>query len=193
MEGMRARGIITAVALLATVASVSGCARRGAIRNGRRLARYEANLTRSAARDSGCSPVQVRVFRVSDTVWEANTCTGPREYFLRCSRHHRWAGCRWEPIATVQEASAPVLGCPPTQIGQQVAGPSLRRFVTGCGRQVAMSLLCNGIGCGWAPETPPTSLSRPYVPPPPPVGYGQQQPPQAYPPPPVVYVPGPQQ
>lgn len=180
---MRRWGTLGMVVVLGIVAGACGRYRYDPLYNPRRLAGFERNLVRIAARDSGCSPVQVATARVAETVWAVNTCTGPREYFLACrQRGRRWANCGWDRIATVNESAAPVLACPPQAIGQQASTSPVTRYAAGCGRQVQMSLRCNPVGCGWMPDGPPVG----GAPAAPPVYAVPAQPP------PVVYVPGPQ-
>jgi len=127
-----------------------GChGRRDPLHDPRRIERYEQNLIASAARDSGCSPVQVRPVRIAEAVWTANTCAGPREYFLQCRRI-----CRWRRVQTVSEAAARVLQCPAESIGQELGADPRVRTATGCGRSVQVALRCNEVGCGWVPSTP---------------------------------------
>ncbi len=177
---MRARDTLT---LLMVMVAAVGCGRHryDPLYNPQRLARFEQHLVGIAARDSGCSPVTVVPARVGETVWVANTCTGPREYFLAChQRGRRWANCSWDRIATVNEAAAPVLACPPNAIGAQITASPLTRFAAGCGRQAQMSLRCNAVGCGWMPDGPPQGAAPPPAAAP------------AYGAPPVVYVPAPE-
>ena len=158
---------------LALLSMLAGCRRgRMAVENPRHLARYEQQLTRLAARDSGCPPHAVQPYRIGETLWTANTCSGPREYLLQCGRGRRWRSCRWIRVGSAPEAAAPVLGCPP-QAMQQQPGPSpTSRVVMGCGRQVLMGIGCGPGGCGWMPTAPVAGAA-----PPPPPGYGAAPPP----------------
>lgn len=141
----------------------------------RLMAAYQQRLTLIAARDSGCSPVQVQPIQLGPQAWTVNTCTGPREYFLQCpERHRRWVRCRWRRVQTVSEAASTVLGCPPYAVAQQVsANPALRTAV-GCGRSTQLALSCNPVGCGWLPAGPaqPVASAPPASPPAPPAAYG---------------------
>ncbi len=150
-------------AVAALVVSSAGCRRRyDPVHHAGRVDRYERNLVEIAARDSGCSPVQVQLVRAAETLWVANTCTGPREYFLDCrSRGRRWASCRWDRIATVSEAAAPVLSCPPQGIAQAPGPGPVTRVAQGCGLSVQMSLRCNSVGCGWLADGPPLGALPP--------------------------------
>lgn len=166
---MRIWGMVLIVLIAATA-----CRNRyDPLYNDRRIARFERNLTATAARDSGCSPVQIAHQRVAESVWIANTCTGPREYYLSCrGRGRRWANCDWDRIATMPESAAPVLQCPPQAIAQQPGPMPLVRMAAGCGRGVQMSLRCNDVGCGWMPDAPPQMFAQaPPQPQPPPVDY----------------------
>jgi len=166
MRGWARTGIVAALVL---GAALLGCRRRyDPVRDARRIARYERSLIRHAARDSGCAPVQVQPVRIGETLWSANTCTGPREYFLYCrSRGRRWAHCRWRRVTTVNEAAAPVLSCPPPSIAQRLGANPTARFASGCGRTVQVALRCNEVGCGWVPAGPVQgAAARPGPPPP---------------------------
>jgi hypothetical protein len=170
---MRMWGILLLVVLGATA-----CRNRyDPVHNDRRVARFERNLISIAARDSGCSPMQVQPMRVGETVWVANTCSGAREYHLACrSRGRRWANCGWTPIAPMPMTAAQVLQCPPQAIAQQPGPMPLVRMAQGCGRGVQMSLRCNEAACGWMPDGPPQIYAQapPQMqpqPPPPQVDY----------------------
>jgi hypothetical protein len=139
------------------------------VHNDRRIARFEANLMERAARQSGCSPVQVQLQRVGELVWVANTCTGPREYFLDCrQRNRRWSNCNWDAIITAPEAAANMIGCPPQSFVQQPGPAPNVRIVQGCGQSLQMNLLCNDIGCGWVAAGPAQTAGAVAAPPPPP-------------------------
>lgn len=147
---------IVVLGVIVSATLLFGCRRRyDPLRSPGRLQRYEENLIQLASRDTGCSPVQVQPVRIAERVWTANTCTGPREYFLHCrSRGRRWANCRWWRIGTVGDAAAPVLQCPPPSIGQQLGAAPTERWAAGCGRTVPVELRCNTVGCGWIATRP---------------------------------------
>lgn len=158
------RVVFALLVLAPLLAAFGGCRHRyDPVHNPARIERFERNLIRLAARDSGCAEVQVQPVRIGETLWVANTCTGPREYFLGCrARGRRWSHCRWRRIDTVAEAAAPALQCPAAQVGQQLGASPHERVAVGCGRQVAMQLQCNQVGCGWialatAPPAPAPS------------------------------------
>lgn len=150
------------------LALVTGCRHRhDPVYDARRVERYERNLIELAARESGCSPVQIVPVRVGETLWVANTCSGPREYFLDCrSRGARWASCRWDRIATVPEAAASQLGCPPQALAQQPGPVPTTRYVQGCGMWLQLSLRCNSVACGWIADGPPQRAVQASAPPP---------------------------
>lgn len=167
---MPRRSLYLGMMLLSALAA-TGCrsrARYDPAHSPVRIERYERRLIEVAAHDSGCSPVQVQPVRIGELVWVANTCTGPREYFLDCrSRYTRWAHCRWDRVQTVNEAAANVLGCPPHAIAQLPGSTPANRLAQGCGMQVSMSLRCNEIGCGWIADDPPAGGAQVvFVPPP---------------------------
>ncbi|MFK7985084.1 MAG: hypothetical protein AB8I08_03560 [Sandaracinaceae bacterium] len=137
------------VILLGVVAALSGCRRRGPVHEMRMVQRYERNLVRLAARDSRCHRQQVQPLRIGESHWVANTCDGPREYFLQCRSRRRWRGCRWRRIATVSQSAAPVLQCPEQMIQQQPTQDANVRVAVGCGRQMTMQLQCHAQGCAW--------------------------------------------
>ena len=167
MRAMAKAGLAFAVALGALA---GGCHhRRDVVHDARRIAQFERNLVALAARDTGCATVQVQPVRIGDQAWVANTCVGPREYFLDCrSRRSRWASCRWQRVATVGESTTGVLGCPPPSIEQELGPAPTTRFASGCGRRVQVSLRCNELGCGWVPDGAPSGA--------PPPGYGAPAP-----------------
>jgi len=151
-----ARLAITLFALLAAF----GCRRHyDPVHDPGRVERFERNLIRLAAADSGCQPVEVQPVRIEETLWVTNTCVGPREYFLRCrSRGRRWANCQWRRIPTVGEAAARALRCPVGQVGQQAGMHAHDRVAVGCGRQMPVQLQCNAVGCGWIAAGPVTAI-----------------------------------
>lgn len=156
----------SSLAVLVTLAIVTlglGCRRhRDPVHDARRIERFERNLIRHAARDSGCAPPQVQPVRIAETVWTANTCTGPIEYHLDCrSRGRRWANCRWRRIGRVEEAAAAVLSCPVQGMTQEPTQQPMVRFVNGCGRRVQMNMACNDVGCGWMAAGPASGQAGP--------------------------------
>jgi hypothetical protein len=165
---MRGWQIWAILFVVASSGALLGCRNRyDPVRDPHRIARFERNLIPIAARDSGCSPLQVQPVRIGETVWTANTCTGPREYLLACrSRGRRWASCRWERMPTLDEAAAQVLGCPPHAITQHPGFAPTTRVADGCGYRAQMSVRCNGVACGWMADGPPMGGGAP------PPGYG---------------------
>jgi hypothetical protein len=161
------RAILIAAAVSALLPA-SGCRRHyrtDPLYDADRIERYERNLVRIAARDSGCPPTYVAPVRIADTVWGVNTCSGPREYFLSCrSRGRRWANCRWDPIEPMVEAAARALQCPPHALVVQNGPVATTRSAQGCNGSVQLSLRCSDVGCGWLPDGPPAGTTVIVVP-----------------------------
>lgn len=113
---------------LALAAPSGGCQRQAEAHDACRVAHFERNLVSLAARDSRCSATDVHLVQMGDRTWAANTCSGPREYFLDCGgRQHLRGRCRWRRVSTVSDATATVLGCPSMAIGQEVGSTPTTR------------------------------------------------------------------
>jgi hypothetical protein len=144
--------IILAVALAAVAAT--GCRSR-ASRDARMMARYERNVIRYAARDTGCSANQLTPQQITQepAVVTVTGCTTPIEYWLDCrGRGGRY--CRWHNVPHLNESAAQALACPPQAIQQQLTQSPNVRYATGCGRTGMFTMMCNGAACGWALSGP---------------------------------------
>jgi len=162
------RGTILVLVAL-TAMGAMGCRRRGRT-PGAVSARYQRNLLRLAARDTGCAANQLQPMQITGdpAVFAVTGCTFPIEYWLQCGRRGR--RCRWSRVPTLNEQAAAPLQCQPQMIQQQLTQAPNMRVAMGCGRQATFGMACNGSACGWAmagPAQAPTPAATAAVPPPP--------------------------
>ncbi len=163
------------VALIAlTAVGTMGCGRRARRIQNALHARYQQNLVRLAARDTGCPPQALSSGQIAQDVYTVTGCSQPVEYLLACGRRGR--RCRWIRIAPLNEAAAAALQCQPQMVQQQPTQMPNTRYAVGCGRQAAFSMQCAGRSCGWAMSGPPQGVAPTVAVQP----QGQPAPPQAY-------------
>jgi hypothetical protein len=153
------------IAALIGVAALgmTGCRRGGGVVSERQMARYQENLVRVAARDTGCQAAQLAPSQlaVDPPVYTVTGCAQPVEYWLQCSRRRR---CSWRNVATLNDSAAAALQCPPNAIQQQPSQAPNVRFANGCGRMQPFTIACNGTACGWSPSGPPQGAGAPPQP-----------------------------
>lgn len=156
------RGALLALVVLGTLGA-SGCGRRARIAAARadsRFARYERNLMRLGARDTGCAPAQLQAQMVQSEpgVYAVIGCSQPVDYWLRCGRRNR---CQWERVPLLNETAAPSLQCAPQMIQQQPSQAPNVRYAAGCGQMQPFTITCNPGGCMWAAAGPPQPAGAP--------------------------------
>ncbi len=162
------RGAVLVLIALTAVGAI-GCRRGGRIQTGLSV-RYQRNLLRLAARDTGCAVNQLAPMQIGagPDVFAVTGCSFPVEYWLQCGRRGR--RCRWSRVPTLNEQAAPVLQCQPQMIQQQLTQAPNMRIAVGCGRQATFAMTCNGAACGWTmtgPAQAPAPGAIAAVPPPP--------------------------
>lgn len=177
MAGRAWRTVVIGLVALAALSAV-GCRSRVVIRDAR-MDRYQANLLRLAARDTGCHESQLTPTQIvaEPAVYTVTGCQVPVEYWLECGRRR----CSWRNVPRLNESAAPVLACTPQMIQLQPSQAPNVRFAAGCGRMAPFAVACNGAACGWSPSGPVQMGGQVAAAPPP-------QPPPAT----AVVVPGPQ-
>lgn len=141
--------------LIGLTAFSVGCRRRVVGVSAEQMARYEQNLIRIAARDTGCHAGQLSAHQISSDppVLTVTGCAEPADYWLRCARRGR--SCRWQNVASLNVSAAVPMQCAPEGIQQQFSQSPNVRFALGCGQTQPFTVVCNGEGCGWAPSGPP--------------------------------------
>ncbi|MGF1465917.1 MAG: hypothetical protein ACFCGT_07265 [Sandaracinaceae bacterium] len=144
MVNRATRGWVLFVGIIAWAAIAASCSRTPPLDHPGLVARYERLLIRESALDSGCLQTQVLPQRVTRELWVVRTCNVPREYTLQCGSRR----CRWQRVATLNEAATGPLSCPPHMIQQQVSSPT-QRSAYGCAHAASFELVCNGEACGW--------------------------------------------
>jgi hypothetical protein len=150
-----------AVLIGAAALGTMGCRRGAGIVTDRQMARYEEQLVRVAARDTGCHHSQLSPSRLAGdpAVYTVTGCAQPVEYWLQCSRRR----CTWRNLPTLNESAAAQLQCAPASIQQQPSQAPNVRFANGCGRMQPYTIACNGQACGWAPSGPAQGGPAPQV------------------------------
>ena len=159
------RGALLAFVVVGALGA-SGCGRRARIARiaagqaDSRFQRYERNLMRLGARDTGCpeAQLQAQMVQAEPGVYAVIGCAQPFDYWLRCGRRNR---CQWVRVPLLNESAAPSLQCAPQMIQQQPSQAPNVRYAAGCGRIQPFTVSCNPGGCMWAAAGPPQAAAPP--------------------------------